>query len=167
MKLWPTNQDDKKTGYIIMAFIALFIGALGTRCAQAEESYAQVALGSTVVRGEAPVISVQLVYPDAGPRDAQVEIGASFIGESTFNGVHQQNNFALTTAVVDGFGPFEIGLGTAYLQNTDIYNGSHVNFKLILGYKFKKFHVRLEHFSNGGTVAPNKGRDMLLIYREL
>jgi hypothetical protein len=92
-----------------------------------------------------------------------VEVGATFIGGSTLNGEFQQNNFALSAAVIDSLGKFDVGIGAAYLQNTDTYNGSHVNFKLMLGYRFEKISVRWAHFSNGGTIKPNKGRDMILV----
>ncbi len=65
--------------------------------------------------------------------------------------------------MVDGLGPVEVGLGVAYLQNMDTYNGSHVNFKLLLGYRWERLSVRWSHFSNGGTKDVNKGRDMITV----
>jgi hypothetical protein len=64
-----------------------------------------------------------------------------------------------------GFGPLEIGLGVAFLQNTDVYNGSHGNFALQIAYRFKRWPVTLtvRHWSNAGTVQPNLGRDFALV----
>lgn len=164
MKWWPTNQGNKNTALGVIAFIVVFVAALAVpKCAHAEESYARVGVGSTVVRGPAPVLDLEFVYPDAGPADANLEVGATFIGGSTLKDAYQQNNFALSAAIVDGLGPFEFGLGAAYLQNVDTYNGSHVNFKLLVGYKWKKLSVRWSHFSNGGSVSPNKGRDAITV----
>lgn len=164
MKWLPFNQGNRKTQAGVAVVLLLLVASFFTKCAHAEESYVQMGIGSTVVRGPAPAIDLQLVYPDAGPADARVEIGTTFIGGSSFHGNYQQNNFALSAAIVDGLGPLEVGIGASYLQNVDTYNGSHVNFKLILGYRGERWGVRWAHFSNGGTVSPNKGRDMIICY---
>lgn len=167
MKWLPFNQKSTKTQIGVLVLIVLFLTALVTKCARAGEGepYTQIGGGMTVVRGAAPVIDISFVYPEAGPGDSVLEVGATFIGGSTFEGTYQQNNFAWRAAIVDGIGPIEVGLGAAFLQNVDTYNGSHTNFVLILGYKFKRWPVTLrldQHFSNGGTQSPNKGRDMTL-----
>jgi hypothetical protein len=163
MKWLPFNPGKPKVQLAVSLVIVLLLLAFASRCHA--DSYAQFGAGSTVVRGESAIIDLALVYPDAGPRDAAIEVGATFIGTSEHEGAGQRNNFALRAAVVDGFKRFDVGLGVAYLQNTDIYNGSHVNFTLLLGYRFKRLPLtmRLQHFSNGGTQSPNKGRDMLFL----
>ncbi len=166
-KVLPWNRGNAKTQVGVAIVVVLLLIALATpRCAKAEESYSQFGVGSTYIRGQAPVIDLAYVYPDAGPKDANLEVGATFIGASTFKGQFQQNNFALRAALVDGLGRFRVGLGVAYLQNVDTYNGSHLNFNLILGYDVKTLPItiRVHHFSNGGTQPPNKGRDMLIVY---
>lgn len=166
MKFLPFNQGAVKTQVGVAVILLLLIASFFTRCAHAEESYVQMGVGSAVVRGPAPVIDLQLVYPDAGPADSRVELGTTFMGGSAYRGSFQQNNFALSAAIVDGLGFLEVGLGAAYLQNVDTYNGSHLNYKLILGYHREHWGVRWAHFSNGGTVSPNKGRDMVIGYWE-
>jgi hypothetical protein len=165
-KLIPFNQGNTKTQAGVAVILLLLIGAFATQCAKAGDSYVQMGLGTTVVRGPAAAIDLALVYPDAGPKDARIEVGATFIGGSEFKGQFQRNNFALRAAVVDGLGPVDVGIGVAYLQNIDTYNGSHVNFSLMLGYQFEKWSVRWIHFSNGGTVSPNKGRDGVYLLRK-
>ena len=121
----------------------------------------------TVVRGEAPAVDLSVVLRDAlEAGDTGLEVGVTFIGASTLNGAPQHNNFAVRCAVVDSLWRFDVGLGLGYLQNTDVYNGSNLNFNLLLGYRFSRIPVtvRAMHFSNGGTRSPNKGRDMLLVY---
>lgn len=164
LDLWPTNQDKPGTKLAIFLFIVvLVIAFLMGREATAEEKSIQVGGGVTYIRGTAPVVDLALVYPDLGPFDSVVEIGATFIGESKFRDELQRNNFAWRVSLVEHIGRFEIGLGFAYLQNVDAYNGSHTNFNLLLGYRFKRWPITLRpafHFSNGGTVSPNRGRDI-------
>lgn len=167
LSMLPFNQGSAKTQAGVAVVIVLLLVALALpRCAQADGSYSQFGLGSTYLRGQAAAMDLSFVYPDAAPRDAALEVGATFVGGSTLNGADQRNNFALRAAVVDGLWRFRVGLGVAYLQNVDVYNGSHVNFNLILGYDVKTLplSLRVHHFSNGGTQSPNKGRDMLLVY---
>jgi hypothetical protein len=166
LDLVPFNQGNRKVQLGVLVVIALLVAASATRCAHAGDGdYAQFGIGSTIVRGPAPVVDYSLVYQDAAPKDAWLEVGATFIGESNFEGAYQRNNFALRAAILDGFGRFDVGLGAAFLQNVDTYNGSHVNFTLILQYRVKSlpFNFRVQHFSNGGTQSPNKGRDMLMV----
>jgi hypothetical protein len=160
----PWNPG-KKAAYAVTALLILLAVGFCTTARSAEPPHVQMAVGSTVVRGTTPAVSVNVVYPGR-VGDASYEFGATFIGESSFRDVLQRNNFALHAGIVDGFGRFDVGLGVAYLQNTDEYNGSNLNFQLLLGYRFKSLPltVRLQHFSNGSTKMPNRGRDMLLFF---
>lgn len=167
MKFKTPWNPGKKAAWIVTALIVvLAVGFCTTaRSAEGTTPYVQFGLGSTVVRGTTPSVDLSIVYPER-VGDASYEFGATFIGESSFRDVLQRNNFALHAGIVDGFGRFDVGLGVAYLQNTDEYNGSNLNFQLLLGYRFKALPltVRLQHFSNGSTKMPNRGRDMLLFY---
>ncbi len=164
----PFNPG-KKAAWIVSALLIVLAVGFCTTARSAEVPagttvpYVQMGIGSTVVRGATPVVGLNIVYPNA-VGDASYEIGATFIGQSSFRDVPQRNNFALHAGIVDGFGRFDVGLGVAYLQNTDEYNGSQLNFQLLLGYRFDNWTVRLQHFSNGSTKMPNRGRDMLMVY---
>lgn len=136
--------------------------AWATKC-HAADSTLRVESGATYVRGEAPVLAVTITLPKAGPIDTDYQFGIVLIGSSRYNGVDQGNQAALQFQLVDGFGKFEMGLGVAYLQVTDDYNGSHGNFSLQLAYRFTdRQAVIIRHFSNLGTVSPNTGRDLYL-----
>ncbi len=162
----PFNPGSWKTQLGVGLVLILLFSALATKCRAAEPAYMQGGVGSAVVRGPAPVIDVTIVYPNR-VKDASYELGATLIGESSFRDANQRNNFALHASIVDGLGRFDVGLGAAYLQNTDEYNGSHLNFHLLLQYRFRRWPVvaRWQHFSNAGTQSPNRGRDMALLYR--
>lgn len=163
-RLLPFNQGAPKVQLAVLILLLVLIAGFATRC-RAEGSYMQIGAGSTIVRGEASVIDLAAVYPNAAPGDAALEVGTTFIGGSDFRGADQRNNFALRAAIVDGFGRFDVGLGAAYLQNIDQYNGSNLNFCLLLAYRFERLpiSIRLQHFSNGGTKSPNRGRDMVFV----
>lgn len=163
----PFNQGAPKTQLGVLALIITLVVAFCTH-AHAGESRVNLGVGPTVVRGPSAAIELALRWDDAGPRDADFELGTIFIGQSTAqNGEFQRNNFAWYGCVIDGFGKFDVGIGPAFLQNTDNYNGSHVNYTLLLGYRFTEhWNVRYQHFSNGGTQSPNKGRDMIFLRRE-
>lgn len=171
LALWPTNpsKDGKfsPTALVILLFVIL-LGFTYCTAAHAAEPYRQISAGSTVIRGSSAVIDLSVNYPEAGPGDSNLEVGVTFIGMSNFKGVEQRNNFAWHAALIDGFGNFDVGIGPAYLQNTDTYNGSHLNFVLLMGYRTPwkilgrcPLTVRYQHFSNGGTTDVNKGRDMV------
>ncbi len=163
----PFNPRNRKVQLGVGTILVLLLLAFATKCHSAEPppAYVQFGVGSTVVRGATAVIDLSVQYPER-VSDAGYEFGATFIGESSFREQGQRNNFALHAALIDGFGRFDVGLGAAYLQNVDEYNGSHLNFQLILQYRVKTIPLtfRVQHFSNGGTQAPNRGRDMLLAY---
>jgi Lipid A 3-O-deacylase (PagL) len=151
--------NSPKMKLTIGAFVLLLLLALATRCHAQEIS---AAVGSTIVRGSTPVITLQYEAPLVN--DTNYWLGITLIGSSTFANQFQQNNFAWHAGIMDGFGKFDIGLGIAYLQNTDVYNGSNTNFTLRVGYQLtKRISIGVQHFSNAGSRKPNKGRDMLMI----
>lgn len=166
----PFNPRNRTAQIGVTAALLLLFLGLATKCRGAEApppAYTQLGIGSAFIRGASPVLSLNVVYPQR-VGDASYELGVTLLGESTFRDVLQRNNFAVHATLVDGFGRFDVGLGLAYLQNTDEYNGSHLNFHLLVEYRVKTIPVtlRMQHFSNAGTVAPNRGRDMLLaLYR--
>lgn len=162
----PFNPGNWKVQIGVGLVLVLLFTAFATNCRADETSpYVQLGMGSAIVRGPAPVLDLTVVYPHR-VKDASYEFGTTLIAESSFREVQQRNNFAFHASIVDGFGRFDVGLGAAYLQNTDEYNGSNLNFHLILQYQVKTIPVTLrwQHFSNAGTRLPNRGRDMLIAY---
>jgi hypothetical protein len=159
MKL-PFNPG--RTGLIVAVFVLLFILALATRCHAAGVA---VSAGSTVLRPGASALQVGWQWPALQSRDAHFETAITVIAESDFYGAPQRNQFAWSVVYVDGFGAFDIGLGPAFLQNTDAYNSGGANFHLLEGYHRGPWFARWNHFSNMGTKMPNLGRDLILIGR--
>jgi hypothetical protein len=166
---------NNKTKWVIYLFVATFIAALAWHSSRAAESSLTdfskksltVSAGSTVIRGPAPVIDMDWRWKATQSEDANWEAGITMYGSSTYNGKEQPNNFFPYVRYVDGFGKMDIGLGLCYLQNTDLYNGSKMNFSLMLGYRVKKWVVKYQHTSNAGSVPPNLGRDFVLLGREM
>ena len=58
---------------------------------------------------------------------------------------------------------WEMGLGPAWFQNTNRALGKNVNWGLSVGYKYKKWSIRLRHYSNAGSGSPNIGQDALTV----
>lgn len=155
------SQNSKEMKPLILVFILVLLGAFATTCRS--ESLLQFELGSTVERGNAPAMGVTIVWPNAGPKDADFQCGIEIVGSSVYRN-HNPNQAAGQCLIVDGYKRFDIGLGVVYLQNIDDYNGSHTNFSLMAGYRITDtWGVIFRHWSNLGTMHPNIGRDMLLV----
>lgn len=120
--------------------------------------------GATVLRGEMAAIDLTLRYRHA---DFDYEVGGTLIGPTDHEGVTQRTQLAIHLAYIRRFGRFSFGMGPAYLNSIDTYNGSHFNMKLLAGWEFDHWSVRWLHFSNAGSSDVNKGRDMLLATRTL
>lgn len=162
--LIPFNPGNRKTQALVAIFLLLFIAALATRC-HAAEPYAQFGVGSTIIRGPASALDLSVVYPEAGPEDSDYALGITFVGASLYGTARQPGQFMIHGDMIDGFGPLDLGLGIAWLQNTDAYDGSHMNFSLSAAYRFHALPLTLvyRHFSNAGTAAPNVGRDSVFL----
>lgn len=149
---------------IIGAFIVgmlVFFGIKDARSAEIDPTV-RIEGGATVVRGATSAMNLAVTWPGAGPHDADFACGTGLVGSSTFKGGQQANQAVLFCQIVDGYGRLSAGVGPAFLQNQDAYNGSHFNFTLMLGWRLTEhWHITLRHFSNAGTKKPNKGRDML------
>lgn len=161
MKL-PFNQGNRKTQLLVSLIILLMLAALAT-AARAGESYASFGVGTSIVRGQAEMLSLDLTFPQAGPKDADFRTGIVLIGASEFRKNPEPSQAAGYVELVDGFKKCDVGVGVAYLQNTDEYNGSNANFTLSLACRYKALRATLRHFSNAGTKMPNRGRDMLYL----
>lgn len=161
---------SKPTLIAVLGIVALLgLGMAIPRCHSAElgpldAPYVQLSGGSTVVRGQAPVLDLTLTEPSPQLRNAFFQGSLTVIGTSTFNGKPVPNNFALRGLFVDGFGRFDVGLGISWMQNPAPYNGSPVNFNLQLDYRFRLLPITLTytHMSNAGSRLPNLGRDIVL-----
>ncbi len=152
----------------IVVVIAAFLLALALALALSHRAWGetpviQLSTGRAVLRGPAPVLELAWDYPAGRGGDAW-RSGLTLVGHSAFRGVNYPNSYMLSEQYVTGFGRLDLGLGAAYLANPLPYNGAHVDFKLSIGYRFS-FPVAIgyEHYSCGGSCAPNLGRDMLLI----
>lgn len=158
---WPTNKG--KTAIAVGVFVAICILAWATTC---HGEGINVSAGSAVLRGPTAALQVEWAWPAFEGRDAHWETGITMVGSSTYsayNATEWSNTFFWNATFVDGFGPVDVGIGPAYAQNTDAYNHEGANFHLMLGYHYKRWFVRYNHFSNAGSKAPNLGRDLVLV----
>ena len=155
------TDNPRKAQIAIFVFVLLLLGTFATQCRA--EPIMQFEGGSTVVRGYTPAIGLTVIWPEAGPLDADFQCGIQLIGTSDYRS-DNPNQAAVQCLVVDGYKKLDLGIGIVALQNTDDYNGSHANFSLMAGYRFTdKIGVIYRHWSNAGSVDPNLGRDMVLL----
>jgi len=155
-------RNPRPVVYGISVFVLAAIAAFGSRC-RAEPIF-QVEAGAAIIRGQAEVLGLTVLWPEAGPKDADFSLGLELIGSSRYGAREQPNQVGLQVQMVDGFGRFDIGLGIVFLQNTDAYNGSRANFSLLAGYRFTdRLSLIVRHWSNAGTTDHNLGRDRLLL----
>lgn len=120
--------------------------------------------GAAVIRGYIPAIDLTLRWDHA---DYAYEAGGTLIAPTVHEGVTQRTQLAIHLSYVRRFGPFDFGMGPAYLNSIDTYNGSHFNMKLVAGWRFNRWSVRWVHFSNAGSSDVNKGRDTLFATRTM
>jgi hypothetical protein len=155
-------RNPKKTVITVAIVVLLALLAYGTSCHGEEVVFSG---GTAVARGQTEAIDLSWRLPSK-VTDAYLQTSLTLVGDSEYQG-YQANQAAVQVLYVDGFGPVDIGIGVALLQNVDRYNGSHGNFALQLGYNFRLFdvdlYVQYRHWSNAGTVKPNLGRDLLFI----
>lgn len=159
----PLLPHDLGVRWALLLFVAILLAAFGTQCRKAEDADLHFEAGSTIARGETPVLGLVVAYP--GPLDTSIEGGFTLIGSSTYGGEHQSSNIALHVAIVDGFGPVDVGLGVATMQNEDAYNSGDIQFMPFIRWWItdQLYLVLDRHFSNAGSRDDNLGRDMALL----
>jgi hypothetical protein len=163
-----------KTMVLLFGFVVLFVMCIvwGKR-AHADDAvdatpfqpYSQLSLGRTAFRGGAPALNLGWTWAVPQSKSDMLMTSVSLIGSSRFQGIDAPNNYAFGVQYVTGLKQLDIGLGPSWMENPGPYNGSHVNFNLMLGYRFKRWPATIwwDHYSCGGACSPNYGRDLLLI----
>lgn len=157
-------RNPRASQVLSAIFLLLAIAGLATTC-RAGETQTQFGMGSTYARSPTPVLDLAVTTTLGAPGDARWQYGLTLVGSSTYMDREQGNQAALSAMLVDGFGRFDVGLGVAFVQNLDIYNGSHANFSLMLAYRFQRLPITIaiRHWSNAGTKYPNLGRDFAIL----
>jgi hypothetical protein len=158
-----------KTFWLVLAFVLILVAGLAVPKCHAsgvtDPPYVQLGVGSAVFRGPAAIASLDFAVPASVLRNAYWQFGFSFMNQSTYKGINAPVNSFWRALFVDGFGHFDLGLGPGYVFNPAPYNGSHLNFSLLLDYRFTRLPITISynHFSNGGEQSPNLGRDIIEI----
>ena len=157
----PFNPRSPKTQALVAIVLGLFLLGAATTCRGAEPEL-QFGIGSSWLRGQAPVLDMAVVYPKAGPGDADYLLGVTLVGQSHYYGETQRNQIFWRAQIIEGFGKFDVGIGVAVKQNDDGYNTGPLQFALSVGYRFGRVGAQELHFSNSGTRYPNAGRDLAI-----
>lgn len=164
--------NSPKMMIVLAAFVALMIACIGfAKRAHGEDftaaptlhPYVQLSGGRTMLRGDASALNLAWTWRAPQSRADMWMTSMTLIGNSSFRGQAYRNNYAFSVQYVTGFDRFDIGIGPSWMINPAPYNGTPVNFNLMLGYRFARIPVTVwwDHFSCGGACSPNEGRDIL------
>jgi hypothetical protein len=146
---------------VFIVLIILTYLFLLSKEARSEEIYFNG--GSTIVRGYTPTVGLTIAWKEQGPVKTDYELGFNLIGDSTFKGEDQSNQFVVHAMLVDGWMKAELGIGFAYFNVPSDYN-CQTTFSILARYRFtERIHIQEHHFSTGGSCMPNYGRDLLTI----
>lgn len=148
-------DNEKKVVYAIVAFVVLLLTLFAVKSRGSDLTFEG---GSAMVRGYTPTVGLAVHWPQAGPVNTDWEAGFLLSGQST-NKEENSNAFTVYGMIVDGYGPFEMGLGFAY-TNTEWEYTCHETAALMARWKFNpRVAFQWRHFSSAGSCKPNAGRD--------
>lgn len=147
----------------MVALIVLFVAALMILFSiKARASDLLFEGGSAIVRGETPVIGLQVRWPQAGPVNTDWEAGFLLSAQSE----HKRSNpnaFTGYGLIVDGYRNFEMGLGFAY-TNVEWEYSCQLTAALMMRWRFSdRIAAQWRHFSSAGSCKPNPGRDFITL----
>jgi len=102
--------------------------------------------------------------------DNNIDVGVALIGDQEWNGRTTANNGNVFAAFVASKPetwhwafPTEVTIGAAYwIKTDDRLIGSELGYQLGLKWRFNEHaSIGIRHWSNAGTVKPNRGQDLL------
>lgn len=152
-------DNPKPALYAIIVFVGLMLLLFSVK-SRGEDLYFDA--GSAIVRGEAPVIGLNIAWKEAGPVNTDYELGFKLIGQSEHY-KENSNQFVVHAMLVDGWKNFEMGMGFAYFNVPSEYT-CQFTYSLLARYRFtQRIHMQAHHFSSAGSCDPNAGRDLLTL----
>jgi hypothetical protein len=122
-----------------------------------------ISVGQAIHRGQTPALDLTFREPAFGAHQWHWQESLTVVDRSEWRGVTQQTNIIVRGLLDYDWHGFTIGGGGSYMAKTLPYNGSHENFSLELGYRWKHLVITYAHQSNAGLSAHNEGRDVLMI----
>lgn len=145
--------------YLTRLHVALLLISAGTSCHAAD---LWLNAGSTLIHGATETVGLRVVFQNTVTENrADIEIGFQLLGASDYRG-EQPKQAIIITQLVSNISRVDFGLGLAFLQNSDVYNSGKFNFSLLARYDFSsRLSAEWTHISNGGTHAPNIGRNIV------
>ena len=152
---------DSKLGidgiWIILVFVLVLIFFL-----YEEANAVELEIGPAVLSGEYSEGGALIINESVGKWD----IGGGYISKQVCHCNYpddlKENIFFHGQTIVE-YKMVEIGIGSAYFQNTNRALGKNLTWSLSLGFGGEHWSVRMRHFSNAGSGSPNLGQDMVTI----
>lgn len=151
----------KKTTYVVVAIVLLFIVGLAYEANAAEVSAGQATDGYTEYDGGGSVVFADRVgltnwYAGFGWTD-ELRYDDVFVDQNMFGFIERRVRLPILSRC-------GLGIGPAFLQRKDYLIGSRLAFTLSATCRLAgKLHIGARHFSTAGTSDPNRGRDILLL----
>jgi hypothetical protein len=152
-----------KTTILIALFVAVVIFVWSKRASA--DPLLQTSIGHTIIRAPGYALDLTFVWPQGR---AEASCGATLVEASIENNNPLPWQMGVHCGMANHYKKLWAGLGVVYLQNVDYTNPAHLNFNPWLQYRFTE-HVGAcyAHWSNAGTVQPNRGRDMVFVCARL
>lgn len=156
----PKLVGNGKAAAIGIFIFILVLCAVLWRSAHAADTVVLRAGTSVGPGGAGPVLGLDVRFPQGDALD--VYAGALLWGQTA----RSDTNWDWHAGVRSCRWRVCANLGAAYVQKVDALNGSHTNFNLGIAYQFSWWRLAglgVQHLSNAGTIAPNLGRNAVLL----
>ena len=150
-------DNEKGVVAAIVIFVLLLLTLFSIKARGSELTFEG---GSAMVRGETPVIGLNVRWPRQGPVNTDWEAGFLLSAQSEEKR-ENPNAFTGYGLIVDGYKNFEMGLGFAY-TNVEWEYSCQLTAALMARWRFgQRMALQWRHFSSAGSCKPNPGRDFL------
>jgi hypothetical protein len=156
--------NNPKSAVVIIVLVILLFAAYKQASATEMELGATYASGFN--NGAGLVLSERLAQ-------GKMEVGIALIGEQDYDkeNIRLANNGNVFASFVapkpDTWWrilPSEVHIGAAGWIKTNRFIGAHLGYQLALKWRLtENVSINIRHWSNAGTVKPNRGQDLLTI----
>jgi len=159
--LLGVNRSMKKTAYFVVAFIIILVLAGYSVKSSAEESYATLGIGTTLINSTLKTAEVGYNYNRWEVQGTLIEKGSTKNGPQDYLKLVSVGYLVQPSWGYMGVEPY-FRLGLSYNPGSNLVGRS--NFKLGIGVDFNEvFRLEYTHHSSAGIHSPNTGIDYITV----